>query len=200
MTGACGCHESCTAAGTTAAQDDQYRDCDLKSTHFTFHIARCNICCSNHCTYPFENEQYKGKHHRRILAEVHVIRVIVIFLPSPWSPWSPSTEDYHGSPDGHRKIDDERDHSTRLSEVHTNLLTGVGLSVALSPLLVNFTPGVDDCGDVVEVDIQIFRHLTVWDQATDSSHVQPVGSSIGTWIAPETVIYDCFYNRGARGE
>ena len=98
----------------------------------------CNIFCSIHWTYPFENEQYKGKHHWRILAVVHVIRVIVIFLPFP-CPWTPGTEDYHGSPDDHRKLDDERDHKTEPQ----NELTGVALSVAH-----NLTQSVDDCGDV----------------------------------------------------
>ena len=105
---------------------------------FTFHISMCNIYCSIHWTYPFENEQYKGKHHRRILAVVHANSVIVIFLPFP-CPWSPSTEDYHGSPDGHRKLDYERDHKTDPQ----NELTGVALSVAH-----NLTQSVDDCGDV----------------------------------------------------
>ena len=112
-------------------------------------------------THPFNEENYKGKHHRVILAVVQSILVGVIFLQVV-GPRGPGTKDHHGAPDEHDEVDDGHHPTGHLVDSHANLLTAVNLPVSLSTLLVDLGPGVDGCEDEISMKTTLrvrFSHL-----------------------------------------
>ena len=110
-------HYCGTANCTTATQNDQDRDQDLKRTvTFQHEIS----CCSIHWTYPLKEEQCKGKNHWRILAVVQFIHVGLICI-QVGGPRSPGTEDDHGAPNGHHTLDEDHGHRTKIAEADKKL-------------------------------------------------------------------------------
>ena len=99
-----------------------------------------------HRTYPFNDEDWKGKNHWRILAVVQSIHVGAKVV----GPCCPGTKNHHGTPDDHGKVDDAHDQNGQRVDLYNNLLSGVNPLVALRAHHVDRSPGAECCeGEVV---------------------------------------------------